>query len=251
MLGPIWLNWFFASLMIFSALFHVGRLMSARLVPARPDGRAHRHDDDLTHLVMSSSMAAMLVISFGAQVAIVWSVIIGVPTLWFILRAVRALTSGVGSQTSGGTRTRAPIQPLQQVSMCAAMLFMFVVAGASTSAAPALAAPSTLAAPAAPAAVVEGMVMGGGHASHASPALDGSISSVAVTSLVFVVVLCLVAARHVRDLRVAVATKRAWPMRVGPDLRQRAGGLVLAPGLSLGCQLAMSATMIYMLVLMV
>jgi len=35
------------------------------------------------------------------------------------------------------------------------------------------------------------------------------------------------------------------------DLHQRAGALLRAPGLNLGRQLAMSGTMIYMLVLMV
>jgi hypothetical protein len=79
----------------------------------------------------------------------------------------------------------------------------------------------------------------------------GSTSSVAVTSFVLVGVLGLVAARHARQLGVAVASQLAWPWLRRLDLRQRAGRLLLAPGLSLGGQLAMSGTMIYMLVLMV
>src|SRR5665647_858427 len=80
MVGPIWLNWPFAGLMVISALYHAGRLVAARQC-----GRTQGYDDDLTHLVMSTAMAAMLVTSFGSHVAMAWSVVIGVPTLWFIL----------------------------------------------------------------------------------------------------------------------------------------------------------------------
>jgi hypothetical protein len=73
--------------------------------------------------------------------------------------------------------------------------------------------------------VMPGMAMGG----QVSPDLVGSTASVAVISLVLVGLLCMVAARHARQLRAAVATQR----------------------LSLGCQLAMSGTMIYLLALMI
>jgi hypothetical protein len=243
MVGPIWLNWPFAGLMIFSALFHAGRL-----VAARQRGRTHGYDDDLTHLLMSTAMAAMLVTSFGSHVAMALAVVIGVPTLWFVLRAARALTPGGRSLLSGGAR--ALIQPLQQVPMCASMLFMLVVAGRSASAAAPLSMPGTVM----PGMAMPGIPTGGDISQH----LGGSTPSVAATSLVLVGVLCLVAARHAGQLRFAVATQRAWPMprpdlqqpAGGMSLRQRASGLVLAPGLSLGCQLAMSGTMIYMLVLM-
>src|SRR5665647_1920067 len=111
-----------------------------------------------------------------------------------------------------------------------------------------------------PPAVIPGMAIPGMTAGgDLSLRLGGSTPSVAATSLVLVGVLCLVAVRHAGQLRVAVATQRAWSIPGRPDLqqpagaaflRQRASGLVLAPGLSLGCQLAMSGTMIYMLVLM-
>lgn len=244
MVGPIWLNWPFAGLMVISALYHAGRLVAARQC-----GRTQGYDDDLTHLVMSTAMAAMLVTSFGSHVAMAWSVVIGVPTLWFILRSAKALTSAGRSLLSGGAR--ALIHPMQQVPMGAAMLFMLVVAGRSPSAA----APMAMDATVMPGMAMPGMTAGG----DLSLRLGGSTPSVAATSLVLVGVLCLVAVRHAGQLRVAVATQRAWSIPGRPDLqqpagaaflRQRASGLVLAPGLSLGCQLAMSGTMIYMLVLM-
>ena len=232
MVGPIWLSWLLASLMLFSALYHAGRVVAAGqrgrglgfgLGPTH--GPHHGYDDDLAHLVMSTAMAAMLVISFSAHIAMAWGVVIGVPLVWFILRACRVLTSGGRSMTSGGAR--AVIQPMQQVPMFAAMLFMLVVVGSSASAAPAASAASRVVTDGTATAgmAMPGMTMGG----QVSPDLGGSTWSVAVTSLVLVGVLCLVAVRHARQLRAAVATQR----------------------ISLGCQLAMSGTMIYLLALMV
>lgn len=232
MVGPIWLSWLLASLMLFSALYHAGRVVAAGqrgrglgfgLGPTH--GPHHGYHDDLAHLVMSTAMAAMLVISFSAHIAMAWGVVIGVPLVWFILRACRVLTSGGRSMTSGGAR--AVIQPMQQVPMFAAMLFMLVVVGSSASAAPAASAASRVVTDGTATAgmAMPGMTMGG----QVSPDLGGSTWSVAVTSLVLVGVLCLVAVRHARQLRAAVATQR----------------------ISLGCQLAMSGTMIYLLALMV
>lgn len=229
MVGPIWLSWLLASLMLFSALYHAGRVLAAGqrgrglgfgLGPTH--GPNHGYHDDLAHLVMSTAMAAMLVISFSARIAMAWGVVIGVPLVWFILRAGRVLTSGGRSITSGGAR--AVIQPMQQAPMFAAMLFMLAVAGSSAPTASAASGVVTDGV-AAPAMVMPGMTMGG----QVSPDLGGSTWSVAVTSLVLVGVLCLVAVRHARQLRAAVATQR----------------------ISLGCQLAMSGTMIYLLALMV
>lgn len=229
MVGPIWLSWLLASLMLFSALYHGGRVVAAGqrgrglgfgLGPTH--GPHHGYHDDLAHLVMSTAMAAMLVISFSAHIAMAWGVVIGVPLVLFILRAGRVLTAGGRSMTSGGAR--AVIQPMQQVPMFAAMLFMLVVVGSS---APAASAASRVVTDGTAKAgmAMPGMTMGG----QVSPDLGGSTWSVAVTSLVLVGVLCLVAVRHARQLRAAVATQR----------------------ISLGCQLAMSGTMIYLLALMV
>ena len=229
MLGPIWLSWPFAGLMVISALCHAGRLMVAR-----EHGKTHGYDVDLTHLVTSCAMAAMLVVTFGVYLATACAVLVGVPTLWFALRALRAMRSNV---------TRAFVQPGQQVLMGAAMLFMLSVAGRSAAASTGVIMDRM---------GMPGMAMG----DESSQGSVGSASSVAVTSVVLVGFLCLVAARHARQLTVAVATHGAWPTNgAWPtdgrlDLRQRGRALLLAPGLSLGCQLAMSGTMIYMLVLM-
>ena len=224
MAGPIWLNWFFAALMIVAALFHAGRV-----VAARQRGPHRGYDGDLTDLVMSSGMAVLLIINFGAHTPMTWSLIIGLPTLWLILRALRALTS----KSSPTGSSRALIPATQQLPMYAAMLFMLLVSGRSA---------STI-----PTEAMGGMTMGG----PLSQGLGGSTPLVTLTTVVFVGVLGLVAARHALQLRGAIATQRAWPIPDRSDRRKVIGELVLAPGPSLLCQLAMSGTMIYMLVLMV
>lgn len=227
MLGPIWLNWPLAGLMAISALCHGGRL-----VLPREHAGTHRYDIDLTHLLTSGAMAAMLVMTLGVHLATAVAVLVGVPTLWFILSTLRALRA----PTPEGTG--AFIQPGKQVLTGAAMLFMLLVAGR-------------------PAAAPTGMAMAGvdmpgmtvgGQLSHG---LASASSSLGVASLALVGGLALVATRHARQLRVAVATHPGVPRLAGPDLRRRASGLLLAPELSLGCQLAMSGTMIYLLVQMV
>src|SRR5476649_1354568 len=130
-LGATWLNWGFAGVMAISALCHAGRL-----VLARHGARTLRYGIDLTHFVTSCAMAAMLVVTFGAHLATALVVAVGVPTLWLILRALRALVSN-GSRAF--TRP-AFIQPGQQALMGIAILFMLILTrspAASSAVAPA------------------------------------------------------------------------------------------------------------------
>lgn len=208
--GPSWLSWPFASLMIILALCHAGRL-----VAARRRGRTGGYDVDLTHLVLCTAMAAMLVTTFGAPFAAAWSIVIGVPTLWFVLRALRALTPG-GTLTSGRTltsggalisdRARALTQPMQQAFMCAAMLYMLAATSSSSPA-------------------VDGHV---GHDLAAATSMP--MSSLVLAGILGVGIIGVAAARHTGQPRIE--------------------RLLLAPGLSLGSQLAMSGTMVYMLAIM-
>jgi DNA-binding transcriptional LysR family regulator len=143
--------------------------------------------------------------------------------------------AGAGRRLLRVTGARTLEQPVQQALMCVATLFMLVVAGLSAWAPVRIATDG----------MAPDMAMGG----QVCHDLAGS-SPVVVTSLVLVVLLGLVAAQHARRLRLMVASRRTWPPRSTADLPARSGGLLLAPGLSLGGQLAMSGTMIYMLVLM-
>ena len=209
MTEPAWLSWLFAVLMVASAVFH-----AARLVAAGRARRRHPYDLDLTHLVMSTAMAAMLVLPFGAGQATTWSLLVAVPAAWF---AVRTLGVALG----GGLRALG--QPARQLAMTAAMLFMLVAAGG----------PAAGTAPATDRTGLAGM-----HMEHMEGHGTDASSSVAVASLALVAVLGLVGAGLARELRGSFRAP-------GPC------GWLRTRGPSLGCQLAMTSAMGYMLVLMV
>jgi Domain of unknown function (DUF5134) len=213
--GPAWLSWLFSVLMVASAVFHTGALVAA--------GRArrpHPYDVDLTHLVMSTAMAAMLVLPFGAGQATTWSLLIAVPAGWFALRTV-------GAAVAGGVRALG--QPGRQLVMTVVMLFMLLAAGWPT---------------AASAAAIDGTGMAGmrmehmAHMEHMAGHGTPASSAVSLASLTLVAVLALVGAGLAREL--------------GGSVRAHgSGGWFRTRGPSLGCELAMTSAMGYMLVLMV
>ena len=224
MAGPVWLNSIFAALMALAAFFHAGRLLAA----SHP--RPHRgHVGDLTDLVMSSAMAVLLIVNFGARMPTSWALIIGLPSLWLSFRALRDLIS----KPSAAGSSRALTPAMQQLPMYAAMLFMLLVSGRSAATVPTEA--------------MGGITMGG----PVSHGLDGMSPVVTLTTLGFAGVIGLGATRYAGQLRGAIATQRAWPLPDSSGRRKVVGELVLAPGPSLLCRMAMSGTMIYMLVLMV
>lgn len=224
MAGPVWLNSIFAALMALAALFHAGRLLAAS------HSRPHRgHEGDLTDLVMSSAMAVLLIVNLGAPMPASWALIIGLPGLWLILRALRDLIS----KPSAAGSSRALTPAMQQLPMYAAMPFMLLVSGRSVSRIPMEA--------------MAGMTMGGPVGQN----LGGSTPLVTLTTVGLIGVLGIGAARYAGQLRGAIATQRAWPLPGSSGRRKVVGELVLAPGPSLLCRMAMSGTMIYMLMLMV
>ena len=212
MTGPVWLSWPFAALMAASAVFH-----AARLVAARRAARPHRYDVDLTHLVMSGAMAVMLVLPVGSRQATTWSLLIAVPAGWFAARTVAAAQAG-GVRALGG--------PARQLVMSAAMLFMLLVGGGSAAAAATTGMNEM---------DMSGMDMAGMHMPGSDQA---GWSSVSLTSAGLVAVLGLVAGYYARELRVAVGVHRD-------------GSWLLSRRPSLGCRLAMTSAMGYMLLLMI
>ena len=217
MTGPVWLSWPFAALMAASAVFH-----AARLVAARRAARPHRYDVDLTHLVMSGAMAVMLVLPVGSRQATTWSLVIAVPAGWFAARTVAAAQAG-GVRALGG--------PARQLVMSAAMLFMLLVGGGSAAAA----TTTGMRGMDMNEVDMSGMDMAGMHMPGSDQA---GWSSVSLTSAAFVAVLGLVAGYYARELRVAVGVHRD-------------GSWLLSRGPSLGCRLAMTSAMGYMLLLMI
>jgi hypothetical protein len=196
----------------FAALMAASALFHAgRLVAARRAARPHRYDVDLTHLVMSGAMAVMLVLPVGSRQATTWSLGIAVPAGWFAARTVAAAQVGDFRALAG---------PARQLVMSAAMLFMLLVGVSSTASAATTG--------------MNGMDMGGMDMSGARSA---GWSSVSVASAAFVAVLGLVAGYYARELRVAGGVHRD-------------GSWLLSRRPSLGCRLAMTSAMGYMLLLM-
>jgi hypothetical protein len=161
---------------------------------------------------MSAVMAVMLVLPVGSRQATTWSLVIAVPAGWFAARTVAAAKVG-GFRALAG--------PARQLAMSATMLFMLSVGVSST----ASAATTSM----------TGMDMTGMDTS--GPDQVGW-SSVSLTSAALVAVLGLVAGYYARELTIAVGVRRD-------------GSWLLSRRPSLGCRLAMTSAMGYMLLLMI
>jgi len=100
MTGPGWLGWLFAVVMLGTAAYCAGRLAVAWR-SRRPTGYAV----DLTHILMGSAMAGMLVPGLGFAPAGLWRATFAAAGCWFAAQAVRGLTRGGPARaglTAGG-----------------------------------------------------------------------------------------------------------------------------------------------------
>jgi hypothetical protein len=109
---PAWLTWPLALVMVGTGLFHASRLLVARRQPS-----ARRTDVDVSHLVMSVAMAAILLRPSHGSVA-AWAVVVAVPVTWFAARTADAALGG---------RIEALGQPARQLGVAVVTLFMVVV----------------------------------------------------------------------------------------------------------------------------
>ena len=112
MTGPAWLTWPLVLVMVGTGAFHAGRLLVARRLPS-----ARRTDVDVSHLVMSVAMAAVL-LRPAPGAAAGWAVVVGVPVAWFAARTADAALGG---------RMEALGQPARQLAVAVAALSMLVV----------------------------------------------------------------------------------------------------------------------------
>jgi len=138
MTGPGWLGWLFAAVMLGTAAYCAGRLAVAWR-SRRPTGYAV----DLTHILMGSAMAGMLVPGLGFAPAGLWRATFAAAGCWFAAQAVRGLTRGgrvpaqglpgaAGHTAAGHTSTG----PFVHLLACGAMLVMLAApaSGAGTAA---------------------------------------------------------------------------------------------------------------------
>jgi Domain of unknown function (DUF5134) len=216
-----WLSWTFAAVMIATVLYHVSRLM---VIDA-----GHRElDVDVTHAAMGVGMAGMLVGRLTPGEGYWWALGFAVPSAWFASRITWTLL-GRGVRFVGNHA--------RELLTSVAMVFMLGAVAAT-------AGTATVAAASVTDVSMPGMTMSTSSARGSSMALSmphlggsGFSSSPRIADALLSLAIVGIA---VWTLMIVVRRLRA---------RGREGGAI-TPALGASCQLAMNATTVYMLVLM-
>ncbi len=253
--GESWLSDILAGVMILTTLYCVGRT-----VLARAKRRPAEHDVDVVHALMGVAMAGMLVASLKTLPAGAWAVVFAAAGAWYVVQiaqSYRASGASAGQQSESAAHRH---HHLPHLAMCCAMVYMLL-------AVPAVMRVSS--------GADGGMGMGGSSAGSRFPLLALVLTLTLVGFAVWdtdrlsrLPQLAPARATAVRvEAGLAMARANAFTSSA-PGLKTgaaatdptavtvaqgRSGGLAgvpVAPRLALCCQIAMGATMAYMLVLM-
>jgi hypothetical protein len=216
--GPHWLADTFAALLLGTAAYCVGRLVMARMRL-----RAVEHDVDMVHVVMGIAMAGMLVPAIDPVGNRSWEVVFVAAMAWFTWRAFRE----VQVHRAARPARSAVGHHLVHAVTCGAMVYMLVVLAAVSSRA------------SAPGPFLAGM---GGAGASGHPLGSPPLAAVLAVFLLGYAVWCA----DRLTLVVGGGPRGAMPGLSGPG-PERA---VLAPRLSVCCQIFMCFAMGYMLVAM-
>jgi hypothetical protein len=211
--GPGWLGSLFAVVMLGTAAYCAGRLAVAWR-SRRPTGYAV----DLTHVLMGTAMAGMLVPGLGFAPAGLWQATFAAAGCWFAAQAVRGLTRGgrVPAQGWPGATGHTATGPFVHLLACGAMLVM-------------LAAPASGAGPAA-------------RAAGGITAADGPLPVLAILCAVG-----LLASVVLATDRLTVLT----PVPAGAKAPRGSAGAPMSLRLAACCDIAVGVTMGYLLILMI
>jgi hypothetical protein len=235
--GPFWLAGILAALMLATAAY-----CATRLIIARAHRRRDERDVDLVHTVMGVAMAGMLVSWLNPLPDGVWAVLFGAGTGWFGWRAWRGRRGRADMTASGQPPHRHHVPHLV---MCGAMVYMLLADGAvATTTHPGIAMDAPPAAGHFPLlALVLAVFMVGYVMWQADrlPAL-AQASTERPGSPVPVTTLAL--------STTASAKPASQPAATTPDPAPSPAQRVLSPRLAACCQIAMAATMGYMLILL-
>jgi hypothetical protein len=211
--GPGWLGSLFAVVMLGTAAYCAGRLAVAWR-SRRPTGYAV----DLTHVLMGTAMAGMLVPGLGFAPAGLWQATFAATGCWFAAQAVRGLTRGGRGPAQGwpGAAGHTATGPFVHLLACGAMLVM-------------LAAPASGAGPAA-------------RAAGGTSAADGPLPVLAILCAVG-----LLASVVLATDRLTVLT----PVPAGAKAPRGSAGAPMSLRLAACCDIAVGVTMGYLLILMI
>lgn len=122
MTNPVWLNDVFAAVMLAVAAFSAGRLVAARRW-----SRPTHVDVDVSHVLMGTAMAGMLVSDLSPIPNGLWEVVFSLLSAWFVWRCVqfaRDPSTGFGR----GQNVHRLSRRLIHLTMSLAMLYMFLAA---------------------------------------------------------------------------------------------------------------------------
>lgn len=124
MMTPAWILDIFAAVMLVVAVVSAARLVAARLVTARPwRGGPATADIDVAHLLMAIAMAGMLAPSLTTLPDTAWEVVFGLLTAWFAWRVWR-------DSRANGVRALAGGHCAPHLVHSGAMLYMFLALAA-------------------------------------------------------------------------------------------------------------------------
>jgi Domain of unknown function (DUF5134) len=129
--GQTWLSYFLAGLMILTTIYCVGRT-----VIARRTRRPAEHDVDVVHAMMGVAMAGMLVVGLRTLPADAWAVVFALAAAWYVWQIVprsRTRLFGDGREQQLAAEHRHHHVP--HLAMCCAMVYMLLAAPAIASAA--------------------------------------------------------------------------------------------------------------------
>src|SRR5271170_7354327 len=83
---PSWLYYLFALLMLAVAAYCV-TLLTLSVATSRPSGR----DVEISHIFMGVAMAGMFVSQWSFGRSVVWEIIFGSLTIWFLVESVQSI----------------------------------------------------------------------------------------------------------------------------------------------------------------
>jgi hypothetical protein len=253
--GPAWISDFLAGLMILTAVYCVGRAVIARR--ARRPGEP---DVDMVHALMGVAMAGMLVASLKTLPAGLWAAAFALAAAWFGWQIAQGLRSGPAFAGREDLAAEHRHQHLPHLAMCCAMVYMLLAARTAAGAAHRAGGSMSMSS------------MGAARFPRVALLLTLMLAAFVVLDthrlyrFAGLVPAQVTAARVEEGLALArirmsaaqsTATLTAHdspPVSAGSGLSAAGGGddagRPVAPRLALCCQIAMGATMAYMLVLM-
>ncbi|QMU74736.1 DUF5134 domain-containing protein [Streptacidiphilus sp. PB12-B1b] len=118
--SPSWLSDSLAAIMLATAAYCAGRLVVSRLWHRRVE-----HDVDAVHLVMGVAMAGMLVPRLNPLGDTVWETVFALTSLWFAIRVILA-------RRAAQVDRRAIGHHLAHLVLSGAMLYMYLAQSSAT-----------------------------------------------------------------------------------------------------------------------